>query len=59
MLKEKKIIFKAVIIKSAKMLIKGTILFLCVVLGPAVSRVSFTQLRGGGQVVKREIEKIK
>ena len=58
MLKEKKFFFcKAVIIKSAK--IKGTILFLCVVLGPAVSRVSFTQLRGGGQVVKREIEKIK
>ena len=57
MLKEKKQFFKAVIIKRAK--IKGTILFLCEVLGPAVSRVSFTQLRGGGQVVKREIEKIK
>ena len=56
-MKEKKYFFKAVIIKSAK--IKGTILFLCVVLGPAESRVSFTQLRGGGQVVKREIEKIK
>ena len=56
-MEKKKKNFEAVIIKSDK--IKGTILFLCVVLGPAVSRVSFTQLRGGGQVVKREIEKIK
>ena len=36
-------------IKSAKIL--GTILFLCVVLDPAGSRVSSHQLRGGKKVV--------